>query len=72
MIYKLYKTSIEKTEADAAYTVNEDGSMTSFIFDPDNTDYANFKKEILADEAQLQDSEGNVTADAKDYVRTLP
>ena len=30
------------------------------------------KKEILADEAQLQDADGNVMADAKDYVRTLP
>ena len=41
-------------------------------FDPANTDYANFKKKILADEAQLQDADGNVMADAKDYVRTLP
>ena len=41
-------------------------------FDPANTDYANFKKEILADEAQLQDADGNVMADAKDYVKELP
>ena len=41
-------------------------------FDPANTDYANFKKKILADEAQLQDADGNVMADAKAYVRTLP
>ena len=41
-------------------------------FAPANTDYANFKKEILADEAQLQDADGNVMDDAKDYVRTLP
>ena len=39
---------------------------------PANTDYANFKKEILADEAQLQDADGNVMADAKAYVATLP
>ena len=38
----------------------------------DNTDYANFKKEILADEAQLQDADGNVMADAKAYVASLP
>ena len=37
-----------------------------------NTDYANFKKEILADEAQLQDADGNVMADAKAYVASLP
>ena len=41
-------------------------------FDPANTDYANFKKQILADEAQLQDADGNVMADAKAYVATLP
>ena len=28
-------------------------------FDPDNTDYANFKKEVLAG-AELQDADGNV------------
>ena len=43
-------------------------------FDPANTDYANFKKEILADEAQLQDADGNVMSaeQAKTYVATLP
>ena len=47
----------------------------SFIsFDPANTDYANFKKEILADEAQLQDADGNTMSatQAKDYVKELP
>jgi hypothetical protein len=53
---------------------NPDGSSEHRILtqEPANTDYANFKKEILADEAQLQDSDGNVMTDAKDYVRTLP
>lgn len=43
-------------------------------FDPANTDYANFKKEILADEAQLEDADGNLmTAEqAKEFVATLP
>lgn len=36
--YKLYIRPMQ-TFADAAYTVNEDGSMTSFIFDKSNTDY---------------------------------
>ena len=46
----------------------------SIPFDPANTDYANFKKQILADEAQLQDADGNVMAaeQAKAYVATLP
>lgn len=40
----------------------------------DNTDYQNFKAQILADEAQLEDVDGNVMSPkvAKDYVRTLP
>jgi hypothetical protein len=44
----------------------------SIPFAPDNTDYANFKKEILADEAQLQDAEGVIMTDAKAYVASLP
>ena len=36
--YKLY-TRLGQTVADAAMTVNEDGSMTSFIFDENNQDY---------------------------------
>ena len=42
--------------------------------DPANTDYQNFKKQINADEAQLEDADGNLmTAEqAKVYVATLP
>ena len=50
-------------------------SDNAFIpFDPANTDYANFKKEILADEAQLQDAEGDTmtASEAKAYIATLP
>ncbi len=43
-------------------------------FDPANTDYANFKKEINADEAQLEDTDEVVmtSEQAKEYVATLP
>ena len=43
-------------------------------FDPANTDYQNFKKQINADEAQLEDAEGVVMTpeQAKAYVATLP
>ena len=46
----------------------------SIPFDPANTDYANFKKQINADEAQLEDADGNLmTAEqAKEFVLTLP
>ena len=42
--------------------------------DPANTDYANFKAQIMADEAQLQDAEGvTMSPDAaKQFVATLP
>ena len=40
-------------------------------FDPANTDYQNFKKEVLAG-AELQDADGNVMTDASVYVATLP
>jgi hypothetical protein len=70
-MYKLQKTteglinSVSKANSDV---------FISIPFAPDNTDYANFKKEILADEAQLQDADGNtMTAEqAKTYVATLP
>ena len=43
-------------------------------FDPANTDYQNFKKQINADEAQLEDANGNLMSaeQAKAYVATLP
>lgn len=43
-------------------------------FDPANTDYANFKAQINADEAQLEDADGNLMTpeEAKAYVATLP
>ena len=40
-------------------------------FAPDNTDYANFKKEVLAG-AELQDADGNVMTDASAYIASLP
>lgn len=37
--YKLYCAGFIQDTPNAAYTINEDGSMTSFIFDKANTDY---------------------------------
>jgi hypothetical protein len=72
-MYKLIK-NIDGGEPNAVMRFNADGSTSSIPFAPDNTDYANFKKQILADEAQLQDADGNtMTAEqAKTYVATLP
>jgi hypothetical protein len=43
-------------------------------FDASNTDFFNFKKEIVGDKAELQDEEGNTmtAAEAKEYIATLP
>jgi len=43
-------------------------------FDPANTDYTNFKKEINEETAELQDADGNTmtAAEAKSFVATLP
>jgi hypothetical protein len=49
----------------------ENGVRISFSFDPANTDYANFKKEVLAG-AELQDDTGNVMTDASAYIASLP
>jgi hypothetical protein len=40
-------------------------------FDPDNTDYQTFKKEVLAG-AELQDADGNVMTDASAFIQELP
>ena len=66
MIYKLLKTTEDGVKIFAR--IDEDGKcrLTCTEHNPE------FQKQILADEAQLQDADGNVMADAKAYVATLP
>ena len=73
MIYRLYQFSWE-TEPSHVIRDNGNGTTTSVPFVLANTDYQQFKAQILADEAQLEDVDGNVMSPeaAKDYVRTLP
>jgi hypothetical protein len=72
-MYQLPKV-LEGWTVQSVIRTNEDGKQSSIPFDPANTDYANFKKEILADEAQLQDADGNVMTQeqASAYIATLP
>jgi len=65
-MYKLFKDFITNQNAGVIL----DGK-TSIPFDPDNTDYQTFKKEVLAG-AELQDADGNVMTDASAYIGTLP
>ncbi len=55
-------------------TVKRLSDETWIPFDPANTDYANFKKAINAESAELQDADGNTmtAAEAKEFVATLP
>jgi hypothetical protein len=54
-------------------TIVRTGDGACIPFDPANTDYVNFKKEVLAG-AELQDADGNTmtAAEAQEYVATLP
>lgn len=51
-----------------------DGYQLSIPLDPANTDYQTFKAQINADEAELQDQNGDTLTpeEAKAYVATLP
>jgi uncharacterized protein YjbI with pentapeptide repeats len=65
-MYKLQKTSDGQVSS-----VTIVGQNISIPFDPANTDYANFKKEVLAG-AELQDADGNVMTDASAFIQELP
>lgn len=69
-MYKKVKDAFN-VETKIILRLNDNASIPP---DPANTDYANFKREIEAGTAEVQDANGNVlsVADAKAYVRTLP
>ena len=68
-MYKLIKTNPTWT-----CVQNQNGEIwTTTPFDPTNTDYQTFKKEVLAG-AELQDADGNVMTQeqANAFIGTLP
>jgi hypothetical protein len=69
IMYKLIKPSI----AFDIQILQRLSNMASIPFDPANTDYQNFKKEVLAG-AELQDTDGNTmtASESQEYVATLP
>jgi hypothetical protein len=69
-MYQLPKVS----EGWAVQSVMRLSNNASIPCDPANTDYAQFKKAISEETAQLQDAEGNLmTAQAaKDFIKELP
>ena len=68
-MYKLFKNKITN-DINVVIRLSDNAFIP---FAPDNTDYVRFKKEILADEAQLQDADGNTMTpeQAKTYVGGL-
>jgi len=67
MTYKLKKDIVDNS--DVLLKTNEEGRESFIPFDPANTDYANFKKD-LADGAELQDADGKVI-DGIAYLKEL-
>ena len=72
MLYRLYCAGDSQTP-NAATTVDAIPGF-SFLFVPEQPLYQTFKAQINADEAQLEDADGNLmTAEAaKQFVATLP
>lgn len=72
MIYRIY-TTVGFNPQQGAYTVDAVPSV-SFIFDPANTAYQQFKQAINYDTAQLEDADGNVmdSATAIAFIKELP
>lgn len=70
-MYKQYKNLDGSTNLNAIIRTIDNACIP---FDPANTDYAQFKKAINEETAQLQDAEGNLmTAQAaKDFIKELP
>ena len=73
-MYKLIKNPLTSETNKIVFNLDGGKQILFGIDNPDSSNYANFKKEILADKAQLQDADGNtMTAEqAKAYVATLP
>ena len=69
-MYKLYKDGTTQELLNITIRLSDDASIP---FDPANTDYAEFKKAVMAG-AELQDADGNVMTEqaAQDFIRTLP
>jgi hypothetical protein len=67
-MYKLSKLNQFTGQQDSVIRLS-DGAIIPF--DPANTDYQTFKKEVLAG-AELQDADGNVMTQADAFIATLP
>jgi hypothetical protein len=67
----MYKLSPNSWDGSPAKCVIRLEDVAAIPFDPANTDYQTFKKEVLAG-AELQDDTGNVMTQADAFIATLP
>jgi hypothetical protein len=67
-MYKQYPNSPIFGEPKAVERLSDNACIP---FDPANTDYQAFKKDVLAG-AELQDADGNVMTDASAFIASLP
>ena len=73
-MYRIVKTVLYGVQYISVMRNDGNEQYTSFPADPANTDYENFKAQINADEAQLEDADGVLMSpeEAKAFVATLP
>ena len=67
-MYKIIKAQRMGSESVYLIRLSDNASLP---FDPANTDYQAFKKEVLAG-AELLDADGNVMTQANEFIGTLP
>ena len=70
----MYTYKLFANRANVIVSVNRSDGWAIPLTDPANTDYANFKEQIFANEAELQDADGNTMSSeaAQTFVRGLP
>ena len=74
-MYQLCPINSMTGKQDTVWLLNDEGqSILGIPFDPENTDYQNFKTEINNETAQLETADGVLMTpnEAKVYVSTLP
>lgn len=69
-----YKQIVDQLENKVAGAIKYDvSSVTSFVFDPANTDYQTFKREVAAG-TPLEDPDGNIMSQEQvnAFLATIP
>lgn len=72
----MYRIIVKEIDEKIFTTIKKigDNSSTYIPLSLENSDFIEFKRQIVEDESQLQDADGNVMTaeEAKAYIATLP